>query len=221
MPEPAVPAITDMDLSEATPESFARALFDRPITTSDAEKDAMVGRGGFDPNCGDETLVQLCTRLFERFGELSDGYSAEQIDQGLRMILGNPYFLPNFHLTDQRMPTATAVACIEASYKLYAEFLTVRQTTHHVGSLYMWWDQHWREPKADVLAAMLSTMERVLSLPETQCRRAALHGLAHFKQDWDEAAAKAVIERFLDREQANLSAEMADYAQFCRDHFHV
>lgn len=220
-------SILDFDYRSGTPEEFARALFDRPIATTEDEKDAL-GSGPHEPPCGDAAFVRLCAALFERFGELSAGYSDERIEQGLWMICGYPYFISDFQLADANLPIDLAVDCVRASYHLYSDYLAPRQSYRHAGPLYIWWDQSWTNSSVDfgttdpkLLAAVLETLGRILEIPDSECQRAALHGLAHFKQDWDEAAAKAVINAFIAQRRAELSEEMIAYAEFCRDEFHV
>lgn len=205
----------------ASPEEFARALFESPVTTADAERDRLIDDEDFDPWYGEGTeFVRLCTGLFESFGALSAPYSAQQIDQGLWSIRSDPFFLP-FNMLDEQVPVSLATACVRAAYHLYADFLAVRRPEQQVGSLYMWWDEGWPGAAPEFLDAVLETLERILAIPEDQCRRAALHGLAHFKQDWDDTAARGVISGFLTRYRDTLPTEMISYAEFCRDEFHV
>lgn len=220
-------SILDFDYRTGTPEEFARALFGRPIAATEDEKDA-VGSGPYDPPCGDATFVRLCTGLFERFGELSAGYSDDQIEQGLWMVCGNPYFLVLNQLADADLPVGLAVDCVRASYHLYSDYLAPRLSYRHAGPLYMWWDQAWTNgssdfgpPEPQLLDAVLETLGRILEISDSECQRAALHGLAHFKQDWDETAGKAVIDAFIAQHRAEVSDELIAYAEFCRDEFHV
>lgn len=220
-------SILNFDYRTGTPEEFARALFDRPIAKTEEEKDAL-GSGPYDPPCGDATFVRLCTGLFERFGELSAGYTDEQIDQGLWMVCGDPYMLALYHLADAALPIADAVACVRGCYHLYSDYLALVRSKQYCGPLYIWWDQAWTNASRNfgpsdpaLLDVVLETLGRIVEIPDDQCRRAALHGLAHFKQDWDEAAGKAVINSFIDRHRDELSGELIAYAEFCRGEFHV
>lgn len=214
-----ITGVLEFDFRGASPEDFARSLFERPIAESAADKEAM-SVGDFDPWFGHQAeFVQLCTRLFKSFGDLAAPYSLEEIDQGLWLISVNPYILPGL-LAQPEVPIEDAVACIRASYHLYADFASVRAPDDSVGALYMWWDEPWPE-EPTFLAAVFETLERLLALPDLTSRRAALHGLAHFKQEWDEQAGKAAIDRFITRERDNLSEELLAYAEFCRDQFHA
>lgn len=214
------PGILDFDTRDARVEDFARALFDRPIAVTAEEKERLA-EGEYDPWFGDKTeFVRLCTQLFERFGELSAPYSLAQIEQGLWLVHGYPYFLP-FYLTNDDVPVEAAVACVQASYHLYRDFVTTRCPHDGSAVLYMWWDEGWSGATKAFLDAVLTTLERILTLPDNASRRSALHGLAHLKQDWDPDAARAVIDRFITRERSTLSEDELEYVEFCRDLFHV
>jgi len=217
--ERSITGILEFDFRGATAEDFARALLDRPIAESEADKNAM-SEGDFDPWFGHQAeFVQLCTRLFKSFGDLAAPYSLEEIDQALQLISWDPYMLPGL-LAQPEVPIEDAVACIRASYHLFADFASVRAPDDSIGALYMWWDEPWPEEPA-FLAAVLETLERVLALPDLTSRQAALHGLAHYKQDYDEHAGKAAIDRFINRERANLSEDLLAYAELCRDQGHA
>src|SRR5687768_3818481 len=98
------------------------------------------------------------------------------------------------------------------SYHLFADCATIRAPENNVGPLYMWWDHGWMARDLD---AILETMERVLALPDSTSRCAALHGLGHFKDNVDPSRAVTVIQRFLDRNESITEHDRA-YAEYCR-----
>ncbi len=213
-------SILDFDYRTGTPEEFARALFDRPIAATEEEKEALAS-GPYDPPCGDATFVRLCTGLFERFGEFSAGYSDDQIEQGLWMICGDPYFLASFQLPDGNLSVDLAVDCARACYQLYADYLAPRHSYRHAGPLYMWWDTRWSNassgfatPRREIVEAVFDTLCRILALPDNECRNAALHGLHHLQRavglPWLVAALEGIEERlgitFTERQLEQIAA---------------
>lgn len=182
------PGILEFDYRTGTPEEFARALFDRPIAATDEEKDAL-GSGPYDPPCGDATFVRLCTGLFDRFGELSAGYSDDRIAQGLWMVTGYPYFLVLYHLSDRDLPVELVVRCVRALYHPYADHLAPRAAKLSAEPLDMLWDENWTNAssnfegaRSEVVEVVFETLERILALPDQACRNAALHGLHHLQE---------------------------------------
>jgi hypothetical protein len=172
-------AIHDFDVVAATPEEFARALFDRPLAVRSEEQDQLGASGKFDPWYYDKAgFVRACTALFERFGELSAPYSFEQVEQGLWLIEGDPYFL-GFYLIDAEVPREDAIDCVRSTYRVYADYLVSRKPPQGSGALYMWFDELWTDAGEDFLEALLETLEQILQLPDAHCEQAALHGLDH------------------------------------------
>ena len=208
--------IQEFDLPSASAAEFADALFNRHVATTKAEKDSLTRPIDIDPWYDRVGAVRTFTRLFEAFGVVSSPYSVEQIEQGLWFINGDPYFLKS-ELSDVRIPVSDAIGCMRASYHLFADFATIRAPDNNVGPLYMWWEHGWDGARPELLDAILETMERVLALPDSTSRCAALHGLGHFKEKVEPSRAVAIIQRFLGRNEPITEHDRA-YAEYCRDH---
>ncbi len=172
-------AIHDFDVLSATPEEFAGALFDRPLAVTSEEKDQLCASGDFDPWYYDKAgFVRACTALFERFGELSEPYPSEQVEQGLGLIQSDPFFL-SYYLIDSDVPRKDAIDCVRMTYRVYADYLVTRKPPQGSAALYMWWDQLWTNAGDDFWEAVLETLEQILQLPDSHCEQAGLHGLEH------------------------------------------
>ena len=182
MADPLPAAIQDFDVVSATPEEFARALFDRPIATQDEVWDVLGERGEFDPWFYDKAgFVRACTAMFQRFGALSDPYSFEQVEQGLGLIHSYPYFLA-FYLIDSEVLRGDAIECARAAFCLYQDYLAKRNPPGGSGALYMWWDNAWTGAGEPFFEAVLETLQRILGLGHKACDEAALHGLSHLHE---------------------------------------
>lgn len=137
-----------------------------------------------------EHLLPYMTRLFKHPAFLLERYSMEQVRQGFWYLGGSTF--KNW-LWDTDVAWRLRKRCISAMVPLF-ELLFARD---QVGdTCYMWWDffrSFSKKRDAKVNEAMLLAMERILSLPSSECQVAALHGLGHLRHP----RKSRVIRRFL------------------------
>jgi hypothetical protein len=124
--------------------------------------------------------VGFATRLFQDPVRSLRAYSREQVNQGLWLLLCHQLCE---WLWDDEIPLQLRLECIGAMPTFFREIIAVRP----VGDVdYMWWDlikPFEEEPDRAVVEAMFQSLRDVLSIPDRECQRSALHGLGHIEHD--------------------------------------
>ena len=196
------PSITARDPSEMSLDEFARFLFDRSVAKTPEEERFMGRDADRDPGVSDKgALVRLGTELFRRFGEIAGAYAVERVEQAMWFLNGYPFFLMGA-LAAGDVPDSLAVECVAAAYHVFADYVAVNASADGASSFYMWWDEDWTGASTELAAAAISTLERILLVPNKACRQAALHGLNHLHPHPN---ARSVIEAYLAVERSSLT----------------
>jgi hypothetical protein len=205
------------------------------LFTFDHSVEGPVWYHAFDDDLWDgpaAVTIAYLTQLFTEPDPALDGYSDEQIGQGLWYLVGfgaGDYLRT---LLDPTVPLADRLTCIAAIPTLFDKLIAPRVGDHlgHLdrghtpplaGAAYMWWDiaPLGGDPNDDELAAIneacLDAMERVLHLPSDACRESALHGLGHWSDSYPKRCL-AIIERFLEEQRGELRPEVLRYAEIAK-----
>jgi catechol 2,3-dioxygenase-like lactoylglutathione lyase family enzyme len=200
--------INELSLSSKTFEEYVRFLFDRAVVDDKEHFDwylTDLDGAKYDEIDRSEpaVLVEYMTRLFSDFASIAAGYSHAQVDQGVWGIWGEA--LRSYELVfDPAVSLSHRLACLRSMYGVYDNYVSTFPATTELSGFNMWWDLllhgFWTAPREFVpgtyredfskldedsrimLYEMFETLKLMLSLPDRECQRAALHGLGHLHQ---------------------------------------
>ncbi len=144
--------------------------------------------------------VAHLTRLFENPEPLVDVFADSQIAQGLTYLVDTMAVGDDRHLADPAVPVADRLRLIASIATLFERLFARRCSPHlsHLdepgaavlnGRCYMWWDTFpsigldGDRHLGEMQNAVLSVMERTLSLRSIACQESALHGLGHWSRE--------------------------------------
>jgi hypothetical protein len=226
----------ELSLSSKTFEEYVRFLFDRAVVDDKKLFDCyLTDLDGSNYEDIERTkpavLVEYMTRLFSDFGSLVAGYSHAQVDQGIWGLWGPPLRSGEF-IFDPSVPLSQRLACIRSMHEVYKNYVPKFPATEELSGFYMWWDlllhDFWTVPrefvpgtyrgdysKLDeesriVVDEMFETLKLILSLPNHECQRAALHGLGHL----DHPQVPQFVQGLIDSGSTELSLKSLED---CRD----
>ncbi len=201
------------DPSHLKPSEFAAFFFARAVPLRDSDEDLLCGDSRYSTEVDSVALVAAATRLFLDFGIVGPRYREDQIDQGLWLLFGFPYFFFDELMKDQ-VPEEMKTACLEAMVVPFRDYL--RMAPGYSGSAFnMWWD-HFRDwvATSNTVAVSRRVLMEILVLPDKECQFAALHGLNHLPPD---AGTPAIIDRYLDENRAQLTPSEIEWVEACRE----
>jgi hypothetical protein len=230
--------LKNLDLSSFSFEQFTEYFFARKVLPDKEQFDLfMVGLDGetFDESVAvsPSVVVDHMTKLFSNFGQITTKYTIEQIDQGIWGILGANLELYEL-IFDPVVPLDNRLACIRAMYHVFSDFVAHLQTElgPNLSSFYMWWDLilhgFWNPNKPhfpntykgdaskldpesrQMLDVMFGTLEQILSLPDRESQKSALHGLGHLHHP----DVHDVVQQFIDTHRSDFSVK---WLEQCRD----
>lgn len=196
--------------------ALALFLFDRQVATTDEEERWMHREDEDGGETGDaRRFVELATELFRGFGALAAHFTMAQIEQGLWWLNSYPFNLWFLLEDEERVPEPVAFACIDSMEAVFRDWVAVTPGAVEVTAIDMWFDQQWRSLRPEFLDKLLEVETRILSIPEDECRYAALHGLNYLPQH--PGSGPAVL-AFIEENRGQLDPEMLDYAEACATH---
>jgi len=216
--EPAsVPGIRAVDLSRGDFDHFVTALFARPVAVTEEEERIFRRERDDDPGLtDDEAFLRQVAELFRRFGEVAPRFSPEQVDQAMWFLTGYPFSIHDV-MSEPTVSETVMIELIQAEYHIFAGYVAVHDLPESFSRFRMLWDERWRHLSEAANQALVDVMTRVLELPAETARYAALCGLNHLiRRGILASAVPSVIGGWLEREGANLSAELREYAEDCR-----
>jgi hypothetical protein len=230
--------LKELDLSSLSFDEFVEFFFARKVVSDKEQYDYfltdLAGEkySGANPSAP-LLLVNYLTKLFSEFGRIANRYTLAQIDQGVWGILGANLRLYEFFF-DSSVPLADRVACIRSMYHVYSDFVSKLETelAPDLSGFFMWWDLilhgFWDSTRPCVagtwkgdaskldsesrvmLDAMFETLKRILSLPDRESHKSALHGLGHLYHP----GVRAVVQEYID---SNNSGTSLKWLEQCRD----
>jgi hypothetical protein len=230
--------LRDLDLSSLSFDEFVEHFFGRKVVPDNEQFDLfMVGLDGeqFDKNRPSSPLVVVdhMNALFLNFGPIGNKYSIDQVDQAVWGMLGANLRLYEF-VFDPSVPIENRLACIQSMYHVYSDFVTHLRTDlgPNLTGFYMWWDLllhgFWTSNKPHfpgtykgdsskldaesrlMLDVMFETLHRILSLPDKESQKSALHGLGHL----DHPSVRDEVQQFIDTRESDFKLE---WLEQCRD----
>jgi hypothetical protein len=203
---------------------FARFFFSRPVSKIDADKRLLEGNHPMEEIADPSRFIECVTRLFRQFGELTQHFSMDQVDQGLWYLFGYPYSFGEFLFHGTR-PPALQQECVRAMLCPFRDYYA-RVSPDYPGTFfYMWWEYvsdafgHWdteeerRVRRSEVETAMLETLQQILALPNIDCQFAALHGLNHL---YPRPEAIASVTEYLNEKRDGLNSDDLKWVEACR-----
>jgi hypothetical protein len=228
----------DLDLSSLSFDQFVEYFFDRGVVPDNEQFDLfMVGLDGekFDESTpsSPSVVVDHMTVLFSNFGLIANKYSIDQVDQAVWGMLGANLRLYEFIFAPS-VPIENRLECIRSMYHVYFNFVTHLQTDlgPNLSGFYMWWDLllhgFWTSDKPHfpgtykgdpskldsesrvMLDVMFETLRRILSLPDRESQKSALHGLGHL----DHPGVRDEVQKFIDTRKSDFKLE---WLEECRD----
>jgi hypothetical protein len=202
------------DPSTRDAESFARFLFDRPVSLHESDERLLEGSDCFEADVDAQALVERVTELFENFGEVARRFSPEQIDQGLWYLFGARFTFPDL-LRSAEVPLADQERCVRAMLAPFRDYYAQVGEEYQVTAFYMWWDSLFHgggEPATEQVS--IEILQQILALSEKHCQVAALHGLNHLHRH---PRSKTIVERYIDEHRYQMTADEISWAEACRD----
>lgn len=216
-------------------EAWVRYCFDHPVTHP--EWYFMPDRDWWNEDTDPALTLSYLTRLFENSLNLLAPYSDELVNQGLWFIGSNACSSHMFVLTNEQLPVADRVRCVEAMNSLYQDVFAKRCAAHlsHLDRVgvqkdqlispvnlvcYMWWDnlplygQPENSNQTEVDKTALNVMARALKLDSIACQESALHGLGHWSFEYPRRV-QQTIDSFIEQ-NPKLRPELKTYAEQAR-----
>jgi hypothetical protein len=207
-------------------DQWIKEIFDRPV---EEEWHASYHRRWLEqlPALG----LAFVAKLFENPPAYLSGYSDEQIDQGICIIV-SPLCSDHFcYVAEGNIDLALRKRCIRSLENLSRELFAPRcsdnvwiytKPLNHICD--MLWDivvygtnsTDWNSDRAlwgvrnpEIDKELLNTLSRILVIPSIACQQSALHGLGHLV-DFS-GLGSSVIQRYLD-EHPDLRSDLREYA---------
>lgn len=210
------------DLTAASVNDLAQFVFDHAVVerADDESRKEWYWTEEFTVVIDPTRQLELAASLFANAGDLQWRYSEEQLEQGLWFIFGpggDEWFARL--LRNDQIPIQVRQRFITNIFALYERLLSdVELET----ATFMLWDlligQFYSSDVGDIVVptelevAMFETLARILTLPDQECQRAALHGLGHLRH----RGTTSVVAEYLTR-CAPLPDELVEYASRVRD----
>jgi hypothetical protein len=226
------------DLSQLSFDEFVSFFFDRDVEAEEFwYQDPVLATHGVFDESGiqySSTIVEHMTRLFTNFAEVASGFSLPQINVGVSAMFGPAPFQLHNHLWLPTVTLSGRLACIRSMYFVYSDCVSKSQVRVMEGCFDMWWDfvasgfwgyVHFTEkiPQGAVarlnpehralLDCMFDTLSQTLALPDERTQGYALHGLGHLHHP----GVRELVQNFIERNRAEMSAEGIRWAEECRD----
>jgi arsenate reductase len=131
--------IDEFDLAALDYPAFLTFFFDRPVVEFKDQYDLF--RKGFDYFVAKDpgVVVGHLRTMCRSFTELSERYSAEQIDQGLWAVFGAGINCEQF-LFDPSVDRDVRIECIESMYLPFRDVVVKRTGDPRDSFYWMWWD---------------------------------------------------------------------------------
>ena len=227
------------DLSQLSFDEFVTLFFDHNIETDEYwyhDPDLSSWNDFNDAGVATPAIVVgHMTRLFTEFSIVASKFSLPQINAGIWGMLteGGPFRLQK-HLWLPSVPLSQRLACVRSMYFVYSDFVA-KSTVQVMESCFdVWWDvvasNFWEHLQftqesgegnvsrlnADqraLLDAMFETLSKILALPDSRTQSFALHGLGHLHHP----SVRDEVQRFLDKNRAELTREGIKWVEQCRD----
>lgn len=202
------------NLASLDVHGLARLLFARPVCQHDDDRVLLEGDDGCDHEHDDEAFVRTLTELFENFGRFAAEFSAEQVEQGLWFVFGEPFWLRDA-LVDRRIPRESRERCVRAMIHPFRDYYVTRDATVAEDVFFMWWDLALTgatDRPSEIDAVAVDVIGQLLQLPAKSCQFAALHGLNHLHPN---DAAAELVRQYLAEHQASLTADEIAWVEAC------
>ena len=212
-------------------DAWVLHIFDRPVIDP-----AECWNSNIDiPQIVPTILLEYITTLFNNSGELLREFSDAEINQGLWFLIGECTTDLGVFLRDSSISLELRLSCVRSMSQVFEQCLAKRCTSHlsHLDKsdadasevsllnsvCYMWWDifPSWGNSEDPSLRAIdeacIEVMEKTLKLPSTACQESAIHGLHHWKSEYEERCGGLLTEYL----NLNPIPELRDYALAARD----
>jgi len=189
------------DPTERPFDEWLAFIFDRPVPDLKWEEHESKDLGwAGNPN----RFLEYGIQLFQNPQVLIEMYSAEQIDQGFRIML-SPYGLSRW-IWEPTINISLRLHCVRSMVEVFRKYF-IRQ--NQGDACFMWWDslRNFQDhPDERLRKTIVETLKQILQIDIEDCQISALHGLAHFAKPEE----RPMIEEFLS--SPRISPETRSYA---------
>jgi hypothetical protein len=202
------------DLASLDAQGLARLLFARPVCQRNDDRALLEGDDECDQEHDEAIFVRTVTELFEDFRRLAAPFSAEQVEQGLWFVLGEPFWLHEA-LVNRRIAVESRERCVRAMIHPFRDYYLPRDAPISEDVFFMWWDlalTRIADRASEIDAVAVDVIGQILQLLAKSCQFAALHGLNHLHPN---QAAADLARRYLEAHRASLTDDEIAWAEAC------